>query len=521
MSTREWDYIIVGGGTAGAVVAARLSEDHTARVLLLEAGGEYPAALSVPLPGMRYAAGYSWKYLTRQQAGLGYRRISLPFGKVVGGSSSVNAMMYYRGTPSCYDRWAFDGNSDWTFSRVLPYFRKSENQEHGSSPYHGIAGPVDVSDPRHRAPFSEAFVEACVETGLPYREDFNGPARHGAGFFQVTQRHGRRVSTADAYLKPARRRSGVRVETRALVTRLLRGRVRVNGVAFIDQAGETRAAYAAREVILSAGALNTPKILLLSGIGPAAELRSLGIEIVLDLPGVGRNLQDHVRVPVLYESSRSSPGDMAFWIPAALEYAVRRTGVMASNCCESGAVLCSTGDAGDPDLQFVTHFQSPLYAGTVDLQFCLLRTRSRGRITLASTDPAAPPWIDPNYLSDDEDVKLAVRGLRWARRIAQSPALRRFGLRAEVLPGSDLRTDDELEHHIRATAETCYHPVGTCRMGSDGLSVVDADLRVRGIEGLRVIDASIMPVLPDGNTCASTLMIAEKASDRVKGAPRI
>ena len=390
LPSNEWDYVIVGGGTAGCVLAARLTEDPGTSVLLLEAGGEYPGlVLSAPLPGMRHMVRYSWKYFTRQQPELGHRRISFPFGKVLGGSSSINAMMYFRGTAAAYDRWREYGNPEWGFSDVLPYFRKAERQQRGGSDVHGASGPIHVSDPRHRAPFSQAFVEACLETGMRHVEDFNGPAPEGAGFFQVTQRSGRRAGAATGYLAPARRRKNLRVETYAEVEKVVLEGDRAVGVDYRVRSGEPQHARVRRELLICAGALNSPKILMLSGIGPADELKAVGVSPKHDLPGVGRNLQDHVRIPVLYESGRRSPGDMIYWAPAALRYAVLGSGVLASNCCEAGALLRTSFATEIPDLQFVTHFQSSLYPGTVDLQFCLLRTMSRGRVTLASSDPQA------------------------------------------------------------------------------------------------------------------------------------
>jgi len=411
------------------------------------------------------------------------------------------------------------GCAGWSFADVLPYFRRSENQQHGASEYHGAGGPVDVSDIRHRAPFSRAFVEACVEIGMPYNADFNGACQDGAGFFQVTQRRGRRVTAAEAFLAAARARHGLTVETNVLVCRLVLEGARARGVEYLDRHGERRVALSRGEILLSAGTFNSPQILMLSGIGPAAHLRAVGIDVRLDLAGVGRNLQDHLRVPVLYDSGQRSPGDMRNWIPGAIEYALRRRGVMSSNCCECGAMVRSVPGAGMPDLQFVTHFQSHLYPGTVDLQFCLLHTLSRGSVTLASADPRTPPVIDPNYASQPEAVRLACFGIRLARNIAQAPALQRFPLGNEVLPGADLTADRQLELYVRSMAETCYHPVGTCRMGNDAIAVVDPELRVRGVEGLRVVDASIMPELPNGNTAAATMMIAEKASDLINGVP--
>lgn len=496
---REWDYVVAGGGTAGCVLARRLAERAQVRVLLLEAGGRYPAALSVPLAGMRRAVEYSWKYFTRQQAGLGGRRLSFPFGKVLGGSSSVNAMMFYRGTAGAYDRWEELGCGGWNFETTRPYFERVERV-------------LEVSRPRHVAAFSRAFVEACVETGMAPVDDFH-EVEEGAGLFRVMQRRGRRVSAATAYLREARGR--IEVVTGALVRRVVIEGGRAVGVEYEDSEGAVRRAQAGREILLCAGALNSPKLLMLSGLGAADELRALGLRVHQDLPGVGRNLQDHVRVPVLFQSGRRSPGDMLYWLPAAVQYAAAGRGVLASNCCEAGAVLRSTPEAALPDLQFVTHFQSHLYPGVVDLQFCVSRTASRGAVTLASADPKAPPVINPNYFSDRADVEVALAGVRLARRIASAPALRRFRLGAEVLPGRDLTADAELESYSRAMAETCYHPAGTCKMGRDEMAAVDPEFRVRGVDGLRVVDASVFPELPNGNTCAPVYMVAERAADLI------
>lgn len=508
----EWDHVIAGGGTAGCVLAARLSEQTGLRVLLLEAGGAYPGPpLSVPLAGMRQTVNYSWKYFTQPQAGLAQRRISYPFGKLLGGSSSTNAMMYYRGSAASYDRWERLGCAGWDFTSLLPYFRKSERWQHGSSEYHGGSGPVDVSEPRHVAPFSRAFVEGCLERGMPLVPDFNHPAAEGAGLFAVMQRRGKRVSAATAYLQPARPR--VDIKTGALVHRVVIERGRAVGVEFSIGSGELCLARVRREVVVSAGALNSPKILMLSGIGPAAPLRALGIPVQLVLEGVGQNLHDHLRIPVLYECGRRSPGEMLYWVPAALDYALRRRGVLASNCCEAGAVLRSDAMADAPDLQFVTHFQTSLYPGAVDLQFCLTGTVSRGRVTVRSPDPDAAPAINPNFLSAQEDVRAALAGIGVARELAQTSALRKFPLEAEILPGTELTAASDLEAYFRWVGESCYHPAGTCRMGSDPTAVVDTRLRVRGVEGLRVVDASVMPQLPNGNTCATVLAIAERAAE--------
>jgi choline dehydrogenase len=512
MPKREWDYIVAGGGTAGCVLAARLTERPGTSVLLLEAGSEYPSILKIPLVGMQQTTAYSWKYFTAQQTGLGERQISYPFGKVLGGSSSTNAMMYYRGTRGAYDRWEQLGNPGWSFDEVLPYFRKSEHYHDGASDHHGGDGPIHVSQPRHKAALSEAFIEACLEQGWPHNPDFNGPDETGAGYFSVMQRRGRRSGSAEAYLQPVRSRPGLTVKTGALVRRVLLKGNRATGVECTNRNGEIETAEASGEVILSTGALNSPHLLMLSGIGPAERLRRIGIEPRIDLAGVGESLRDHLRVPVLYESGRRSPGHMLNWVPAGFDYLLRKRGVLASNCCEAGAVLRASPEADMPDLQFVTHFQTSLYPGTVDLQFCLLRCESRGRVSAVSADPSVPPSIDPNYFSERCDIDLAIRGVRLARQVASAPALRRFPLGKEILPGPDLVTDRQLEAYCRSVAETCYHPVGTCRMGTDPMAVVDAELRVRGTERLRVVDASVMPDLPNANTCAVVLMIAERAA---------
>jgi choline dehydrogenase-like flavoprotein len=488
---KEWDYVIVGGGTAGCVLASRLVEDPEVSVLLLEAGPVTPRRMSIPLVGMKFSKRYSWGYRTTPQPGLNGRSISFPYGKLLGGSSAINAMMYCRGSRGNYDEWASLGNEGWSYAEVLPWFEKFERQ-------------MQPSAPRHRARFSQAFVEACVQTGLSPATGFNVEEPRGAGYFEVLQRDGARSSSANTYLEPSVPNARLEVWTGVEVLRLALHDDRAFGVVHRNAKGEEEIARARREVLVCAGALNSPKLLMLSGVGPADHLRGLGIAVSIDLPGVGKNLRDHVRIPILYDASERSPGHRLDWPRAAVEYALFRSGVLTSNCCEAGAFI--------DGLQFVTHFQSHLLPGTVDLQCCLMRTRGTGSVTLSSDDPAAPPEIDPRYLSHSEEIDDLRRGLELARAVARAPALQGFGLGAERIPGSDCRTRTEIEYALRSSAETCYHAVGTCKMGSDPLAVVDAELRVHGVRGLRVVDASIMPTLPDGNTSAAVFMIAEKAS---------
>lgn len=510
-----WDYVVVGAGTAGCVLAARLTETPGVRVLLLEAGNAYPRLrLGVPLPGMRSRASHAWHYLTEPQRHLNDRRISLPMGKVIGGSSAVNAMMYVRGAADVYDAWAKAGNAGWSYAELLPYFVKSERRESGASDHHGTDGPMHVSDPRYRAPFSTAFVAACTELGIPECADFNGPDPDGAGFFQVTQRHGERETTGRAYLEPALARDNLCVITRAPATRLLFDGLRVVGVEYFHE-GVHKRALAAREVLLAAGSIASPQLLMLSGIGPAEHLCAVGVDVIHDLPGVGSALQDHLRMPVVFRSRQTSPGHWSRWIPGGVQYLLSRRGVMASNCCESGAFVRSSPDVSAPDLQLVTHFQSTHDRTCVDIEVCLSRAESRGTLRLRTANPLDTPRIDPNYLSAAQDADVLHRGHALVRRLAHTRALQEFGLGDEVLPGTHATSGDAIVAQFRVAAETCFHPAGTCAMGDGADAVVDSELKVRGLDGLRVIDASIMPLLVSGNTLAATVMIAEKGAAMV------
>lgn len=525
----EADVVIVGAGAAGCVLAARLSEDPALRVLLLEAGGEDSNPwIHVP-SGVAKTVGnpaVDWRFETEPAPGLAGRRVPLPRGKVLGGTTAINGMLYIRGTPRDYDGWRDAGNPGWGWSDVLPYFIRAEANTRGASALHGADGPLAVSDiPRDE--LSDAFLCAAGEAGYTVLDDFNGLSQEGAGYYQMMTRRGRRASTARAYLKAARNRPNLQVVTGAQATRILFKGTRATGVEFV-RGGATQQARAHREVLIAAGALQSPQLLQLSGVGPAELLGSHGIPVVADRPGVGENLHDHLQVRVIYRCNRPVTINdiLNSKFRLALEgakYLFARTGLLAHVIFRSGLFArSSAAPEGRPDLQI--HFgllsfdrmgapPHPFPGFTVSV--CQLRPTSRGWVRITSADPLAAPAIQADYLSSDTDCRVMTEAVLLARRIAAQPSLAAY-IEHEYSPGADCASPEQMLEHVRRTAGTVHHPVGTCRMGGDALAVVDHRLRVRGAEGLRVIDGSVMPAINSGNTTAPIVMIGEKASDMIR-----
>jgi len=520
---KTYDYVIVGAGSAGCVLAARLAEDPRVRVLLLEAGGPAtPRESKIPAAFSKlYKTGVDWNYSTEPEPYLNGRRLYWPRGKMLGGSSGINAMIYMRGNVLDYDHWESLGNRGWGYAEVLPYFKKSENQTGGTSAFHGIGGPLNVADPRHVNPLTRAFLSAAGEMGIASNSDFNGARQEGAGLYQVTQKRGQRHSVADAFLKPSVRCKNLSVLTGAHATRLVIEKGRALGIAYVRD-GVLEEARADGEVIVCGGTVNSPQLLLLSGIGPPDELERAGISAVHNLPGVGKNLQDHVMVSVGYLCTKTVTLASAESLPNLMRYFLFKRGPLVSNVAEAGIFLRTKSELAEPDLQllfgpayYVNHGLTPRKEHCFGFGPTLITPESRGEISLRSTNPLEPPAIRANYLSTESDMQVIVRGVRLSRQLAHSQAFKSYR-GDELHPGAKVQSDDEIVEFVRREAETLYHPVGTCKMGSDSMAVVDARLRLRGIEKLRVADASIMPRIIAGNTNAPTIMIAEKAADMIR-----
>ena len=522
--SERYTHIVVGAGAAGCAVAARLSEEPANRVLLLEAGGrDLNPLIHMPAGFTKLTSpDVNWGFSTVPQPELNDRRMHYPQGRTLGGSTSINAMIYIRGNRLDYDEWRDLGNEGWGYDGVLPYFRKSENNERLVDEFHGSDGPLNVTTQVGHNALTKGFVRAAQSIGVPFSHDFNGASQDGVGFYDVTQRNVRRESAATAFLRPNRKRPNLTVETRAQATGIIVEAARAVGVRYLKKGKPVEVRVEdGGEVVSSGGAVNSPRLLLLSGIGPADELRKLGIEVVHDLPGVGKNFQDHMDVYLTAETAPVSYNGEDRWDKAArhgIQYLLYRTGPVTACVAEAGAFLRSSEDVRSPDIQIhclpayvVDHGRMRIKGHGVTINTCNLRPKSIGSVTLRSSDPLVEPAIDPAFMTDPYDWKISLEAFERGREILNAPAFKPL-IKFERMPGPGVKSEADIRAFIKQWSKTDYHPVGSCKMGNDPMAVVDTQLRVRGLGGLRVIDASIMPTLISGNTQAPSIMIGEKGA---------